>query len=546
MSLAMALWTAVATVVAAVPPPLLLLLSSLLPPTSIAFYRLYLSPLSHIPGPPFACMSSLFLYSICYWGIEGRVLLYYHQKYNTPVLRIAPNSVSLSSPDALHSVYIASGGLPKDARYENFRVEGHDTIFSTRDPAYRDARAKAVLPLFAPSRIRASCESGICGKLIDEFVDALRAQREEALLDRSGSGTRSRKIDILDLSSRLSIDVLTGYLFDKTYGGLEEKGRGKACNISNGDGDHEGDGNQWTQKLSATPFVLAIVAFSRFSLLPSWLFSLVFPLLMRPTLSKPDVAASLATVSRYVDSIAGADTSNTDTNKDTNTYQSRLLRADISHKETLIQCKAAMFAGADSTAVMLSTILFHLVRRPDVRKRLKEELRRRQAGAGVDYQSLPYLQAVIREGLRLGMANPARLTRIVPPQSIGYTVSGVFLPPKTIVGAAAYVFHHDAGVFPRPFEFLPERWLGSAATGDETGPGTGLRRLKESDMFPYGLGSRACLGRNLANQQLYTTVAKVIESDVLDGAVTCTDRIELVEWFNAEIKGHVLEIQWQE
>ncbi|KAL4981460.1 cytochrome P450 [Aspergillus falconensis] len=525
----MGLATEFSAALAVVPLSLWLLLILILP-TSVAFHRLYLSPLSHIPGPPFACVSSVFLHYICYRGIEGRVLLYYHQKYNTPVLRVAPNSVSLSGEDALHPVYIAGGGLPKDARYENFRVEGHDTIFSTRDIAYRDARAKAVLPLFAPSRIRSSCETGICRQLIEQFVVALRRHREAALTARS---TR-RKLDILDLSSRLSIDVLTGYLFEETYGGLEEKEA--ECNTfaTASNGDHQGHGNQWREKLSATPFVLAIVAFSRFSLLPNWLFTLVFSLLMGPTLSKPDVAASLATVSRFVDRIAGAHAERM-TASGSDTYQSRLLRAGVSHQETLIQCKAAMFAGADSTAVMLSTILFHLVRRPAVRKRLKEEVRERQAG--VDYQSLPYLQAVIREGLRLGMANPARLTRIVPSQGPGCTVNGVFLPPGTIVGAAAYVSHHNPKVFPQPFEFLPERWL---ASGEETG----ARRLKERDIFPYGLGSRACLGRNLANQQLFTTVARVVESDALDGAVTCTDRIDLIEWFNAEIKGHVLEIQW--
>ncbi|KAL5341124.1 cytochrome P450 [Aspergillus crustosus] len=507
---------------AAVPvSPLLLLL---ILPISVPFYRLFLGPLSHVPGPSFACVSSIFLYCICYLGIEGRVLLYYHQKYNTPVLRVAPNSVSVSSPDALNPVYIAGGGLPKDPRYKNFRVEGHDTIFSTLETAYRDARAKAVLPLFAPSRFRTSCENGVFGELIEKFVDVLRAQREEALSSRS---TVNRKVDILDLSSRLSIDVLTGVLFHKTYGGLEEKEEKSESSSRVGDTEPR----SLTKQLSATPFVLAIVAFSRFSLLPHWLFNLVFSLLLGPTISKPDVAASLTTVSQFVDSIADGEST---TAKDPDTYQARLLAAGISHQETLIQCKAAMFAGADSTAVMLSTIIFYLVRRSDVRKKLKEEVRERRSG--VDYQSLPFLQAVIREGLRLGMANPARLTRIVPSHNTGCTVSGVFLPPGTIVGASAYVFHHNPEVFSHPFEFLPERWLSSGEEGE--------RRLKENDIFPYGLGSRTCLGRNLANQQLYATVARVVESNVLDGAVTCTDKIELIEWFNAEIKGHILEIQW--
>jgi cytochrome P450 len=260
-------------------------------------------------------------------------------------------------------------------------VEGHDTIFSTLDTAYRNARAKAVLPLFAPSRLRTSFESGICGQLIEKFVDALRVQREEAL---SGSSIARSKVDILDLSSRLSIDVLTAFLFHKTYGGLDEKEEKHDSSAAATDADSQSAESLLTSKLSATPFVLAIVAFSRFSLLPCWLFTLMFSMLIGPTLSKPDVATSLATVSRFVDSLA-------DHKKQTaagdDTYQSRLLAAGVSHEETLIQCKAAMFAGADSTAVMLSTILFHLVRQPDARKRLKEEVRGRQPGA--DYQSLP-------------------------------------------------------------------------------------------------------------------------------------------------------------
>jgi hypothetical protein len=506
---------------------------------TIAIYRRFFHPLSHIPGPPLACVSSIFLYAICYWGVEGRVLLYYHEKYRTSVLRIAPNAVSLSDGEALHPIYVAGGGLPKDARYSNFRVDGHDTIFSARNTDYRDFRAKAVLPLFAPSRVRASCENdGVIAALVKKFVDRLEEKapttpQKQQQFPGKLKEKRKKKVDILDLSSRLSIDVLTGYLFNNVYGGLDEQ--------DEVDGDVDASTGttttaaqtprRWANKLSATPFVLAIVAFSRFSLLPSWLFSIIFSALVGRVLSDEEVTASLKRVDEFAARIMDPMSSYTDT------YQSRLTAVGISRTETLIQCKAAMFAGADSTAIKLATILFHLVQQPDIRLRLLDEIR--QSPPGVDPQSLPYLRAVIREGLRLGMANPVRLTRILPSDSAGLTVSGVYIPPGTIVGAAAYVFHHNPTVFPKPFEFRPERWLDDKGDNEAQ-----RRRMRERDMFAFGLGSRACLGRTLATQQLFEVVRAVVDRGVLQGARTCKDKIELIEWFNAEITGHELEIEW--
>ncbi|KAI0015266.1 cytochrome P450 [Xylariomycetidae sp. FL0641] len=494
---------------------------------AVAFRRLYFHPLAHVPGPSFACVSSLFLYAICYLGVEGRVLRYYHARYRTHVLRIAPDSVSLSDGEALHQVYVAEGGLPKDARYSNFRVEGHDTIFSTLDKSYRDQRAKAVLPLFAPSRIQLAFETqGVIKLSVQKFIAALREGRERP----------QSRVDILDLSSRLSIDVLTAYLFHRVYGGLDEPMHDQAsADSSSGAKGAAVRHSHWANKLSATPFVLAIVAFSRFSLLPNWLFSAIFSSLFARVLSDEEVKTSLQKVSQFAAAVVDDDFLS-----DPETYQARLQMAGHTREETLVQCKAVMFAGADSTAVMLATILFHLVQQPEVRQRLRSEIA--QSPSDADPQSLPYFRAVVREGLRLGMANPARLTRIVPAaQSEGLCVSGYHLPPGTQVGAAAYVYHHNPTDFPDPFTFAPERWL---PAGDETATEAQARRVRERNVFPYGLGARACLGRNLANQQLYVVVKEVVQSGVLEGARTCLDRIDIIEWFNAEIRGHELEIQW--
>ena len=484
----------------------------------IVFCNLYLHPLRHVPGPLLGRVTSLFIYTICYLGIEGRVSRHYHRKYKTKVLRVAPNHISISESAAVNDIYIKAAGFQKDDRYKNFNLGPFVSIFSAIDIEYRNLRAKAVAPLFAPARLRqASDSNGVIQACVAEFVLQLQALKDAALVRPPGAV----KADILDLSARLSIDVVTGYLLGEQYGGLQEQ-----VPLSM-------EARQ-RSKLSANPFIFAIVAFSRFSLLPNWLFRRVYATTMRLNRDEKLLKA-FARLDDFANQVVK--TAIIDPERAMNTYQGRLLDAGISTTEATVQSKAIIFAGADSTAVMLSSIMFHLVQNADVRIRILHEVRSQGGiGATVDLQALSYLRAVVKEGLRLGMANPMRFTRVVPPA--GFCVGGFNLPFGTIVGCAPYIIHHDPEVFPDPFTFRPERWL-------EEGKDEGLgRRDMERSMMPFGVGLRACIGKNLAQQQIYETVVAVVESGVLDWARTCQKEIEMVEWFNGEIKGHKLEVEW--
>lgn len=476
---------------------------------SVAFiYRLRFHPLSHVPGPIIAKISSLFLYFICYFGIEGRVLRYCHQRYKTKVLRVAPNSVSISDSEAIRDIYIADGGFLKDERYRNFNLGPVVSIFSAIDTAYRDVRAKAVAPLFSPAQLRAESESaGVIGRCVAEFVDQLREFKKARI-----------RTDILDLCARLSIDVVTAYLLGLSYGGLDED---KHRTLK--------ERQQDDAKLSANPFIFAVVAFARFSLLPNRIFSGVY--FMSQRLSSNDhVVKSFIKLDRFVEEVMR---STLEASKPRH-YHQRLVQAGISHGEAAAQSKAIIFAGADSTAVMLTTILFHLVRSESARARLSREIDAKEhQGNG-----LAYLRAVVKEGLRLGMANPTRLTRVVPASGPGLQVGDITIPPGSIVGCAAYNLHHDPDVFPDPFSFRPERWLAD-------GTDNGLRRPgMEKSLIPFGVGSRACIGKNLAMQQLHDTVTAVVQSELLEDARTCREKMEVIEWFNGDIKGHRVDIEW--
>lgn len=484
-----------------------------------AVYRLRLHPLGHVPGPAIAAVSSLFLYTLCYLGIEGRVLRSYHQKYKTKVLRVGPNAVSLADSSVVRDIYVSGGGFPKDERYRNFNLGPVVSIFSSLDTDYRDLRAKAVAPLFSPAQLRnESGPEGAIGRHVADFVRQLCAFREAGI-----------KTDILDLCAKLSIDVVSSFLLGQSYGGLSEHAH---LTLSERQADDA--------KLSANDFIHAIVGFARFSLLPNRLFLLAYSISQRISHSDK-VDRSFAKIQAFIAQVMAS----TETGQKTNYYQDRLIAAGVSKPESAAQSEAILFAGGDSTAVMLSTTLFHLTRNGSARSRLLREIRAVAASSSssstpsnIKQQAdLPFLRACVKEGLRLGMANPTRLTRVVP-TGTSLNVDGIAIPGGTVVGCAAYTLHHDPAVFPEPFAFRPERWM-------DDGSDAGLRRPDmDRNMIPFGAGLRACIGKNLAMHQILETVAAVVDSEVLEGARTSQERIEVIEWFNGDIKGHRIEIEW--
>jgi cytochrome P450 len=96
-------------------------------------------------------------------------------------------------------------------------------------------------------------------------------------------------------------------------------------------------------------------------------------------------------------------------------------------------CVSNMVAGSDTTSISLSAILYHVLRNPGVLKRLREEVDQHspqnKASPHITFaesQGMPYLQAVIKEALRMHPATGLPLERVVPEG--GLTISGFFFP----------------------------------------------------------------------------------------------------------------------
>ena len=165
-------------------------------------------------------------------------------------------------------------------------------------------------------------------------------------------------------------------------------------------------------------------------------------------------------------------------------------------------------AGSDTIASTLSGIIYYVLKNPAVLKRLQEELDNAAVEAPVSWktaQALPYLGAVIYEGLRLHPAIGLALERIVPKGGLTLP-DGRFIAEKTIVGMNAWVLHHNQEIFGADTDsFVPERWL--KQDGEECEAFAKRRAGMMAAILSFGGGKRVCMGSNLALLEMHKLVA---------------------------------------
>ncbi|CAI6095037.1 unnamed protein product [Clonostachys chloroleuca] len=466
-------------------------------------YRLGpLHPFAEIPGPVLNRITYAPLVWHSYKGDEAQYVHKLHQRYGNTI-RIAPSSVDFTEVAALKGIYLEKGGFYKSRYYNNFDIDGHASIFSNTDLASRAARAKVVLPLFSITSVKAGYKP---------FKDSLRRY-----LKRFKDEKETGRVNVLDLARGMSIDAVTEYLFGIRYGAFkDEEESGASTSVK----------ATCEPKMSASDVVDNFISTSRLWYLSVWLYNIADKL-DRIIYPNPGAEVSTEIVNEYADRVIVAAQEEITQEKDKSqlTFPARLLYTGISPEETRSHCKDIIFAGTDTIGMNLATVCFMLAKYPRVYDRLYEEVSGAEIEKEEDIQVLPYLNAVVKEGLRMSMTNPCRLPREVPER--GWTYKETYYPPGTIVSCSAYEMHFSAEMFEKPFEFIPERW--DSATDD-----------MNKSMMAFGLGNRQCIARGMSMLDMHDVVYHLVKEDVLRGAKPVRERIEILEGFSSKVvEGHV-------
>ncbi|GAB1744720.1 hypothetical protein NU219Hw_g2259t1 [Hortaea werneckii] len=159
---------------------------------------------------------------------------------------------------------------------------------------------------------------------------------------------------------------------------------------------------------------------------------------------------------------------------------------------------AVIWAGADTTAIALTAVFYFTHKNPHVLSKLRLEIDEAFDSGKLtspvrfkDTIQLPFLNAVVKESMRLHPSLGTGLPRVVPPS--GAEIAGRWVPGNTTVIMNQNAVHLDPNVFgPDPKAFVPERWLNEDRAAI----------MSRHDMS-FGYGSRICIGRHITMIEMY-------------------------------------------
>ncbi|CAN0922969.1 Cytochrome P450 CYP82J17, partial [Linum grandiflorum] len=183
---------------------------------------------------------------------------------------------------------------------------------------------------------------------------------------------------------------------------------------------------------------------------------------------------------------------------------------DFAHQyspETIIKATALtlILAGADTTSITMTWILSNLLNNSRAMEAVQQELDNKVGRSRPveysDINNLVYLQAIVKETLRLYPPAPTA----VPHEAMeNCTIHGYHVPKGTRVFANLWKLHRDPNVWSDPDQFKPERFLDNdSGSIDLSG--------KNFELIPFGSGRRSCPGAAFALQVVNLTVARLLQ-----------------------------------
>ncbi|KAI0205620.1 cytochrome P450 [Astrocystis sublimbata] len=476
---------------------LLLIISTFCYGSMLVVYRIWLSPLASFPGPLLAGATHWyeFYYNVVHTGKYYEKIRELHLKYG-PVVRVTPEEIHVMEPSAYHDIFVV-GAVRKTNSYLRFsNGTGFEdmTAISTSHDAHRRLRIP-IDKLFVRNSILR--------------IESRVSDRVEKLCNRlscyQGSG---EVVNLTNALSSLTTDIISSVIFEEPSDYL-------------GDPDFN---NDWYDTLKwGTRSVFL------FKHLP-WVISL---------LGKPILRSIVTRVTRWTiwdekarreillirkrpsDALKTRDnTTVLDYLAHSNLVESELGNGGFPRVAQLIQQ-----AGAHNVSHTLGTIVTYLLMQPEklapLRKELEDVWKEHSDGSSapswLELEKLPYLTAVVNEGLRMAIGGMNRTPRVFPNDDV--EICGWTIPRGTPVSMTTWWMHNNPAVFPDPESFEPHRWL--TANPDTL-------KTMQAYYVPFARGSRNCVGQNLVYMQMYHTLSRLFRPGASELSLYSTSTRDIV------------------
>ncbi|CAM1502523.1 Fc.00g045070.m01.CDS01 [Cosmosporella sp. VM-42] len=495
--------------------PLVLFL--IVPVITVFFWTLatyFSSPLRKYPGPllaskPHPSFQASFPFASVITAIsqDGFTRLWYlyeastgdshltldklHRKYG-PIVRITPNIIDIDYPEMIKSIFNTKGDWLKTPFYHGSSalVNGQIVynLFSQTDPSKHAKERKPVAKYFSSSAMTTMEPH------IDKVANQLCHELETRFIDGPKSG---QAFDLGQWILYYTWDVVGSITFSQPIGYLE-KGYDFDGTLSNAD-----KAMDYFTIVGTMPFLDHVFDKNPYYRMGPPGFNTITGI----------------SVQHLIDRYQGNDKDYHDPeNPD---FLDRFIEAknadpeNIDDGQIISWLMVNMIAGADTTAITIRSALYFSLKHPQVWARLTKEIlaagfRNTIPPAYKEAKALPYVDAVVREALRMLPGVSMTMERYVPQG--GYSLpNGDFLPQGTIVGMSPYILARNKFVYGEDAdEFRPERWLQDVAGGES--PEDFQKRLlmmNQADLS-FGGGSRVCIGKNMGLFQTYKVLTSLV------------------------------------
>ncbi|KAL0566006.1 hypothetical protein V5O48_016011 [Marasmius crinis-equi] len=458
--------------------------------TSIVLYRVSpIHPLAKIPGPVAFRTTKLWRTYICAKGKQQFVLKELHDHYG-PIVRTGPNEVSVNDLDSLKAVL---GNLPKGQGYLARKRPGDRVgLFFLEGDEHRQRRKQ--------------WEKGFSQESIKEYEPMMK-RRANLLAEKLAKlGTGGSQVDMALWLGYYAFDFMADMVFD---GGSE---------LLENESDYLGHWHLLKSRMAAVEPVTHI----------PWISSVPFTLEFLSPEAKRFREMALFWANRRMAN--GPETRDLwyhlVRNFPSNIQIEPTLNGNVQFEHTDSDSKPdvrevigdavlAIVAGSDTTASAIASTLWCLAAHPESYKRLMKELdeqypRDSDPLDASRYSNMKYLTACINESLRVLPPVPSSGPRVVPKGTGGTMISGHFIPEGTQIYVPPYCVHRNPDHFyPRPDDFVPERWLSDDS--ERVDEDMSRSRIHRADAFiPFSYGSKNCVGKSVARREMIVVLVLLL------------------------------------
>jgi hypothetical protein len=408
-------------------------------------------------------------------GTRTRSINRLHSVYGSAV-RVGPNEVAFNSLSALRTIYGAGSGFERTPFYDMFDAYGKKNLFTFYSSKDHGDRKKLVAHAYSKSVMLRGSVAALVEDKVEQYLQLLKNDPKSAS-------------EIFTSLHYFSLDAITDFLYGQF---------GRTSCLA---------GDKVDRNLLSDIIDIARRKLSWFAIhfpgFTKWLYTrksiverVVQPFypMKKPTTYTGIRAHALKAWQSY---LAAPPNVKAEPSVEISII-GRLWKHHKSQKQGGLgdldiasECADHLLAGIDTTSDTLMFLIWALSR-PENKKyqeKLKVEVKNIPEASLNDKgvptvdscDKLPYLDAIIKETLRLYAPLPASEPRSLP---VDATIDGYLIPARTVVSMSPFSLHRNSAVFPNPLVFDPERWTG-----------------KEEDMvemkkwfWAFSSGGRMCIG----------------------------------------------------